>query len=71
MSTYVPNGFGAGTDNRVDGGAGGFMAIPQPPNPVGVGPEANGQFGALEFTYDSSTPAGAGNIFSISNPGRN
>lgn len=68
---WVPNGGGAGTDNRVVGGQGGFMAYPQPPNPVGVGPEANGQFEALNFTYDSSTATAAGNIFRIENPGRN
>lgn len=70
-SMWVPNGFGAGTDNSVVGGAGGFMAIPQPPNPIGVGPEANGQYEALVFNYNSGTSQGAGNVFSINNPGRN
>jgi hypothetical protein len=68
---WQPNGWGAGTDNSIVGGLGGFMAYPQPPFPVGVGPEANGQFGPLVFTYNSSTPQGQGNIFSINNPGRN
>ena len=69
--TWVPNGFGAGTDNRAAGGQGGFMAIPQPPSPVGVGPEANGQFESLVFTYNSATTTAAGNYFIIFNPGRN
>jgi hypothetical protein len=71
FSGWVPNGGGAGTDNSVVGGLGGFMAYPQPPNPVGIGPEADGQFGALAFVYDSSTPQGKGNQFVLFNPGRN
>lgn len=69
---WQSNGFGAGTDNQIVGGGGGYMAYPQPQVPAnGVGPEADGQFGSLTFTYDSSTSAGKGNQFSIQNPGRN
>lgn len=69
--TWVPNGFGAGTDNSAAGGGGGYTAIPQPANPAsGVGPEQNGQFEALVFTYNSSTATALGNIFTINNPGR-
>lgn len=71
MTTWVQNGFGAGTDNRIVGGGGGFLAYPQPPNPVGVGPEANGQFGPINFTYSSSATPILGNYFTILNPGRN
>ena len=71
VAVWEPNGFAAGTDNSVVGGGGGFLAYPQPPFPVGVGPEANGQFGPLYFTYDSSTATAKGNMFTISNPGRN
>jgi hypothetical protein len=65
------NNGGIGVDNSIAGGGGGWMAIPQPPNPVGAGPEANGQYERLVFSYDSSTPQGKGNIFQILNPGRN
>lgn len=70
---WVQNGFGAGTDNSIVGGAGGYMAYPQPPSPVPsfAIPEAVGQFGSLNFSYNSGTSSGAGNVFSISNPGRN
>lgn len=66
---WVQNGYGAGTDNSVVGGAGGFMAYPQPPLPTGqyTTPETNGQFGSLNFTYDNNM----GNRFVIVNPGRN
>jgi hypothetical protein len=67
---WVTNGGGAGTDNRVVGGLGGFMSYPQPPNPAGVGPEANGQFGALNFTYSSGVTPSQGNFFILVNPGR-
>lgn len=68
---FVPNGYGAGTDNTAVGGLGGFMAYPQPPSPVGKGPEANGQFQALNFTYSSAATPSQGNYFVILNPGRN
>lgn len=68
---WVPNGFGAGTDNTIVGGQGGYMAYPQPAVPGGPTPEDDGQFGPLEFVYNSATATAAGNYFVISNPGRN
>lgn len=74
--SWVPNGFGAGTDNAVAGGGGGFESIPQPvtgtppfnsfapyQSPL---PEWQGQFGSESFTYI----AAGGNSFRINNPGR-
>lgn len=68
---WKPNGLGAGADNSVAGGNGGFMAIPQPPTgikaeTVPLEPENFGQFGCLEFT----STAVMLNTFKISNPGR-
>jgi hypothetical protein len=73
---WSQNGFGAGTDNSVAGGAGGFEAIPQPVtgtppfNPfapyLAPIPEWQGQFGSESFTYLSE----GGNFFTINNPGR-
>lgn len=66
---WVPNGYGAGADNSVVGGGGGFMAYPQPPtgpraafNP----PEQNLQAGVLNFTFSNGT----GVWFQATNPGR-
>lgn len=66
---WVQNGFGAGTDNSVIGGLGGFMAYPQPPTPVNSfsTPEAVGQFGPLNITVDNTT---VDVTFVIQNPGR-
>lgn len=50
MTTWYPNGLGAGTDNDIVGGGGGFMSYPQPPTgpKAGLVPaENNGQFGAF------------------------
>lgn len=58
---WVQNGFGAGTDNSIVGGGGGFLAYPQP---IVID-------GPINFQYNSSTPQGQGNIFSVFNPGRN
>jgi hypothetical protein len=70
--TWQTNGWGAGTDNSVVGGLGGFMAYPQPPaNGIFTTPEQNELCGPLTFSYNSSTPSGQGNIFVISNPGSN
>lgn len=71
---WQPNGLGAQTDNSVAGGAGGYLAIPQPPQPpnlfpsapVNSKPESYGQFGPLSYTYLSA----GGNTFVIYNPGR-
>ena len=68
---WVQNGYGAGTDNRVVGGGGGFMAYPQPAtgpraNQVPLVPENFGGFGATnEVSWN-----GIGNWFQITNPGR-
>lgn len=71
FGAWQPNGFGAGTDNSVAGGGGGFMAIPQPPTgpkatTVPLVPENYGQFGATQIAYNN----GIGTYFSVSNPGR-
>jgi hypothetical protein len=66
---WVPNGFGAGADNSVVGGGGGFMAYPQPPMGLNAAfnpPENNGQFGPLSQTVWNGT----GNWFQLFNPGR-
>lgn len=66
---WVPNGGGAGTDNRVVGGGGGYMAYPQPPTGPRAAlypPDKNGQFGPLAITVNNGT----GVWFQISNPGR-
>lgn len=66
---WQPNGAGAGTDNAIVGGGGGFMAYPQPPTGprAGVVPvENDGQFGPIDITVWN----GIGNYFVIANPGR-
>lgn len=73
---WLPNGEGAGTDNRAAGGLGGFQAIPQPVtgnppyNPFAPYqsplPEWQAQLGPISFTYLSE----GGNFFQIQNPGR-
>ena len=76
--TWVPNGLGAGVDNSVAGGGGGFMSLPQPPSPGGVfnptgkggsqdnGNSWNGGFGPTNVRFNNTI----GTDFSISNPGR-
>ena len=66
---WTTNGFGAGTDNSVVGGGGGFMSYPQPPtgpNAAFNPPENDLQAGSLNFT----SPATMLVHFVISNPGR-
>lgn len=65
---WQPNGYGAGTDNSVVGGAGGYMAYPQPP-PSGefTTPETDALCGPLFITFNNNQ----GNAFSIQNPGSN
>lgn len=71
FGAWQSNGFGAGTDNSVAGGGGGFMAIPQPPTgpkatAVPLRPENYGQFGPTEINFNN----GIGTYFTIDNPGR-
>lgn len=77
VTVWVQNGLGAGTDNSVAGGGGGFMALPQPPSPSGafnppntggsfdLGNSWNGRFGPASQTLTSG-----GTWSVISNPGR-
>jgi hypothetical protein len=66
---WVPNGYGAGADNSVVGGGGGYMAYPQPPSGENASfnpPENNVQEAAIEFTSTAAMLV----HFIISNPGR-
>lgn len=77
VTTWVQNGMGAGTDNSIAGGGGGFMALPQPPSPSGafnppntggsfdLGNSWNGRFGSTSQTLTSG-----GTWSVINNPGR-
>lgn len=66
--SWIPNGFGAATDNSFVGGGGGYMAYPQPlqSGVVSINPEQNGQCAPLNFTFDTEDI-----LFEIVNPGRN
>lgn len=75
LPPWMPNGWGAGTDNSIVGAGGGFVAYPQPPTPGGFSsaaqppntfPEKNGQFGPVSITVNNTI----GTFFVISNPGR-
>lgn len=77
VTTWIQNGLGAGADNSIAGGGGGFMALPQPPSPSGafnppntggsfdLGNSWNGRFGPASQTLTSG-----GTWSVISNPGR-
>lgn len=65
---WMPNGLGAGADNSVAGGLGGYMSLPQPPSPSGgfnVPVEWYGQFAPVSQTYFIG-----GNFYTLTNPGR-
>jgi hypothetical protein len=77
LAAWQPNGFGADIDNSIVGGAGGYMAYPQPPQPDGFNPPLgggydkgnswNGQFQAVQAqVYNYAVDV----FFKISNPGR-